>query len=181
MKLIVGLGNPGDKYKDTRHNIGFNVIDLLIEDLGVKLNKEKFNGIYFKNKEYIIAKPMTFMNLSGDFVGSIAKFFKIKNEDILVIYDEMDFVPGKGIMKPTGSAGGQNGMKDVLRKMQTNDIARIKLGIGRGDDSVDHVLTKFNPEQKKLNKAVMKKAVEASKIFIEKDVKFAMNFFNTKK
>ena len=180
MKLIVGLGNPGDKYKDTRHNIGFNVIDLLCKDLNIELNKEKFNGIYFKNQEYIIAKPMTFMNLSGDFVSAIAKFFKVNTEDVLVVYDDMDFKPGEGIMKPTGSAGGQNGMKDIVRKLQTKDIARIKLGIGRGEDSVNHVLSKFTPDQKKANKDLTTKAVKAIKIFIEKDTNYAMNFFNTK-
>ena len=99
MKLIVGLGNPGEKYYKTRHNIGFEVIDYLLSKNGAKLNKEKFNGVFYKSDDYILAKPLTFMNLSGDFVQAISHFYKINTKDILIIYDDMDHVPGKAILK----------------------------------------------------------------------------------
>lgn len=131
MKLIVGLGNPGQEYEATRHNIGFKVIDLVAHSKGIELNKEKFTGVFYKGDDFILAKPMTFMNLSGDFVQKIAKFFKINVEDILVIYDDMDLATGTIRYREVGSSGGQNGMKDIIEKMGTDKIKRLKIGIGR--------------------------------------------------
>lgn len=154
MKLIIGLGNPGEEYEATRHNIGFKVIDAFIHKHGLKLNKSKYTGKYYKGNGVIIAKPETFMNLSGNFVQPIVKFFKIELEDILIIYDDMDLPAGKARMKKSGSAGGQNGMKDIIMRMGTNDIQRLKVGIGRPKNgSKNHVLGKFTTLQlEELNK-----------------------------
>uniref|UniRef100_A0A2C9L277 Peptidyl-tRNA hydrolase n=1 Tax=Biomphalaria glabrata TaxID=6526 RepID=A0A2C9L277_BIOGL len=155
MKLIVGLGNPGAQYENNRHNIGFKVIDAFASKHNLSLNKEKFNGIFYKGDDFIIAKPLTFMNLSGDFVQAISSFFKINIQDILVIYDDMDHEVGKAVMKPKGSSGGQNGIKDIIAKLGTDSVQRMKVGIGRptnGKIAADHVLANFSKEEvEKLN------------------------------
>lgn len=148
MKLIVGLGNPGKEYENTRHNIGFKAIDLIADKKGVSLNNEKFKGIFYKGDGYILAKPLTYMNLSGEFVQALTTFFKIDKKDILVIYDDMDLPCGDLRYRAKGSAGGQNGMKDIINKMASEEIQRLKIGIGRPQHgSIDHVLGKFTPEE----------------------------------
>lgn len=168
MKLIVGLGNPGKEYENTRHNIGFKVIDALCNHFEIKLNKKKYNGKYYKGNDFILAKPMTFMNQSGQFVQPLAKYFKIKPEDILIIYDDMDLRVAEVRFRKTGSSGGQNGIKDILFQMGTNDIARLKIGIGRpNNNSVNHVLGPFSPLQlQKLNE-VKDKIINQVLEFIE--------------
>ena len=155
MKLIVGLGNPGKEYENTRHNIGFKAIDLFAKEHNLELNQEKFKGIYCKTQDFILAKPLTFMNLSGDFVQAISNFFKIKVEDILIIYDDMDLPIATLRYRKKGSSGGQNGMKDIMLKMGTESISRIKIGIGRPKFvGRDHVLGQWNPEEiEALNKS----------------------------
>lgn len=182
MKLIVGLGNPGDKYKDNRHNVGFQMIDAFASKHKVEVSKEKFNGLFYKGEDYIIAKPMTYMNLSGDFVQAIVTFFKIKLEDILIIYDDMDFEVGKAAMKPKGSAGGQNGMKDIITKLGTDSVQRIKVGIGRpkaGQIASDYVLGNFSKEDLTKIKPLESLVISAIEKFIKKDFQTAANIFNT--
>lgn len=182
MKLIVGLGNPGEQYKDNRHNAGFIMIDAFAEKHHLQVSKDKFGGLFYKGDDFIIAKPMTYMNLSGDFVQAIVSFFKINLENILVIYDDMDFEVGKGVMKPKGSAGGQNGMKDIIAKLGTDSIQRLKVGIGRprnGQIATDHVLGNFSKEESLLLKDFEKKAISAIETFINKDFNTASNRFNT--
>lgn len=180
MKLIVGLGNPGKEYEATRHNIGFKVIDAFIHKHGVELKKTKYTGEYYKGDGVIIAKPMTFMNNSGNFVQPMAKFFKIDPEDILVIYDDMDLPVGQARMKKTGTAGGQNGMKDIILKMGTNDIPRLKVGIGRPKNgSKNHVLGTFTKLQvAELNK-IKDNLVEAVEEFIDSDFEKAATKLNS--
>lgn len=151
MKLIVGLGNYGKEYENTRHNIGFKAIDLFAGKLGVELNNEKFKGVFYKGDGFILAKPLTYMNLSGEFVQPLAAFFKIEPQDILVIYDDMDLPIGELRFRIKGSSGGQNGIKNIINLMGTEDIPRLKIGIGRPQHgSVDHVLGKFTAEEAKL-------------------------------
>lgn len=182
MKLIVGLGNPGSQYENNRHNIGFKVIDAYASKLGVSLNKEKFNGIFYKGDDFIIAKPMTYMNLSGDFVQAISSFFKIDIKDILVIYDDMDHEVGKAAMKPKGSSGGQNGIKDIIAKLGTDQVQRLKVGVGRpkpGIIAADHVLSNFSKEDVAKLDTVKNHLIKAIDDFIKKDFTSSANTFNT--
>ncbi len=180
MKLIIGLGNPGKEYANTRHNIGFDVVDLLASKLGVELTKNKFNALYNIVKDVVIMKPQTFMNLSGDAVQAAVKFFKISLEDIFVFYDDMDHEVGQFTIKTTGSAGGQNGLKDILNKLGTVNIARAKLGIGRGKDPARHVLSNFSKEERVIVDRVIEHACHAAESFIESGLNATMNKFNVK-
>lgn len=181
MKLIVGLGNPGEQYENTRHNIGFKVVDAFIHKYDIKLNKNKFGANFFKGDGVIIAKPQLFMNLSGEVVQAIANFFKIDKEDILIIYDDMDTLVGKAKIKLTGSHGGQNGMKDIIEKLGTNDIPRLKVGIGRPKNGgKNHVLGSFTPLQINALNQIKDDLVKAIDIFIEKGPLEAATFINSK-
>lgn len=181
MKLIVGLGNPGEQYKNNRHNVGFQVVDAFALHHKIKFNKEKFNGVFYKGEDFIVAKPLTYMNLSGDFVQAISAFYKIAIEDILIIYDDTSFESGKAIMKPKGSSGGQNGIKDIIDKMGTNEIQRIKVGIGRPHAGIvlaDYVLGNFSKEEIAKNEKIMSTILKAINDFITKGYKIAENNFN---
>lgn len=135
MKLIVGLGNPGKEYENTRHNCGFMAIDYLAQDLGVTINQAKFKGLYAKIKvegeDVILLKPQTYMNLSGESVSEVMKFFKIDKEDVLVIYDDLDLPVGKIRIRANGSAGGHNGIKSLIAHLNGQDFKRIRIGIDR--------------------------------------------------
>ena len=180
MKLIVGLGNPGKEYEATRHNIGFKVIDAFAHKHGIELKKSKYTGRYYKGDGVIIAKPQTFMNNSGNFVQPMSKFFKVELEDILIIYDDMDHLAGVARMRKTGSAGGQNGMKDIILKMGTQDIPRLKVGIGRPKNgSKNHVLGQFTSLQiQSLNK-IKGDLVEAVETFIDNGFEKAATKLNS--
>ncbi|QJG67226.1 aminoacyl-tRNA hydrolase [Mycoplasma phocoenae] len=181
MKLIIGLGNPGSEYVNTRHNVGFSVVDQLVDDLGLSSQyKEKFKGLFIKNDDFIIAKPLTYMNLSGDFVQSITQFYKINVADIIVVYDDMDHNVGSAVVKSTGSAGGHNGMGDIIQKMGTKEIRRLKIGIGRPkQDAKKFVLGTFNSIEKPVIEQTIKRSVEFLKSFLFNDIRFAITQFNT--
>ena len=152
MKLIVGLGNPGEKYLYTRHNIGFMIVDLIAKTLGVefKLDK-KFKGEVAKTDSYIFLKPQTFMNLSGDSVRLIADFYKIEPKDILVIHDDLDFEVGEVKKQFARGSAGHNGVSDIINKLGTNEFYRIRVGIGSNDQvsSEDYVLRNISKEDLK--------------------------------
>ena len=152
MKLIIGLGNPGNEYKNTRHNIGFYYLDLFANKYNT-IFKEKFNGLYSKininGEDVILVKPLTYMNLSGNSVIEFVKFYNIENNNILIIYDDKNFEVGKFKIKRNGSDGGHNGIKSVLSVLHTNDISRVKVGISMPSDSLmDYVLGNFSKEDK---------------------------------
>ena len=142
MYLIIGLGNPEEEYSKTRHNMGFNAINKIADQYGIKVNKSKFQGLYesaiIEGKKVMLIKPQTYMNLSGECIKQFVDFYKIPNEDILVIYDDMDIEPGKIKIRKKGGAGGHNGMKSIIKMLGTEEFARIRTGIGRpkhnGDD-----------------------------------------------
>lgn len=156
MRLIVGLGNPGKEYENTRHNIGFNVIDLYLKKNNLKLDKDKFNGKYTKtsinDEDVILLEPQTFMNLSGDSVRKVMDFYKINVDDILVIQDDLDMEVGKIKLKEKSSSGGHNGIKDIEQKLGTNNFKRLKVGISndKNRDTKDYVLGKFSKEEKEI-------------------------------
>jgi PTH1 family peptidyl-tRNA hydrolase len=130
MKLIVGLGNPGKEYENTRHNLGFVIIDQLANQLKVKMNKKKFNGLYYRNSEYILLKPQTYMNNSGECIVAFMNHFRISVDNLLVIYDEIALPLGKFRYRGQGSAGGHNGIKNIIQLLGSQDFKRLRVGIG---------------------------------------------------
>ena len=183
MKLIVGLGNPGKKYEKTRHNMGFMVADLFSDVTGIDVDKEAFSGLLgrgkFLNEDVIILKPQTFMNLSGNSVQQVIHFFKIELEDVIVIYDDMALPPGSMRMRLNGSSGGQKGMQNIIDMLGTEEIKRIRIGIGEPEfDSVDYVLSKPLKEEQELIDEAIQRAVDAIKETIRSNFQKAMSLYN---
>ena len=186
VKLIIGLGNPGKEYENTRHNCGFMVLDKLAEDLGVNIDQAKFKGLYVKTKvqgeDVVLLKPQTYMNLSGESVGEVMRFFKISKEDILVIYDDLDLPVGKIRLRQNGSAGGHNGIKSLIQHVGGQDFKRIRVGIDRHPfiPVVDYVLGKFTNEQMVDLKDAINQAALAARDFVTQDFNRVMNTYNKK-
>ena len=183
MKLIVGLGNPGKKYEKTRHNMGFNVVDLFSDVTGIDIDKEAFSGLLgrgkFLTEDVIILKPQTFMNLSGHSVQQVAHFFKVDLEDIIIVYDDMALPPGTMRMRLSGSSGGQKGMQNIIEMMGSEEIKRIRIGIGEPEfDSVDYVLSKPLKEEQELIDEAIARAVDALKETIRSSFQKAMSLYN---
>ncbi|MBI3752578.1 MAG: aminoacyl-tRNA hydrolase [Deltaproteobacteria bacterium] len=193
--LIIGLGNPGTKYKDTRHNIGFMAIDSLAEANSIKLNKKDFESLWgkgsIKDKEVILLKPQTYMNLSGEAVQAVSDYFDIEPKDILVIYDDIDLELGMMRIRLSGGSGGHNGMESIIEHLGTNDFPRIRLGIGRPDikklkvksqkskvDVAEYVLNPFDPEEKTILKPMLEKTKEAVDVIVNDGIEKAMNKYN---
>jgi PTH1 family peptidyl-tRNA hydrolase len=167
MKLIVGLGNPGLKYKKTRHNVGFMFVDEVLKRLKEKSALDKglkaeVANVSYRNEKLIFAKPQTFMNLSGEAVSAVAHFYKIDPEDILVVFDDLDLPEGKIRIRKNGSSGGHKGMNSIIQCLGTDQIKRIRLGIGHEDgiDAADYVLGKFSPEGKEIMKPIIEDALK---------------------
>lgn len=180
MKLIVGLGNAGIEYEKTRHNVGFMVIDKLSEKLDAPLKEKKFNGIFYKDKEIILAKPLTYMNNSGEFVKAIVEYYDILIDDIIIVYDDMDTELGKVTIRQKGSSGGHNGIKSIIQHLKTDEIRRLKIGIGRKDNSVNYVLGKFSFNDLKIMEEVIEASSEALIQFISNDIRYVMNNYSGK-
>ena len=183
MKLIVGLGNPGKKYEKTRHNCGFLVADLLSDVSRIDLEREDFKAIYGKGKIYdedvIIAKPQTFMNLSGECVVELVNFFKINLEDVIIIYDDMALLPGNIRLRENGSSGGQKGMQNIIDLLGTSEIKRIRIGIGEPVyDSIDYVLGVPEGEDATNIESAIKKAKDAILYALKSNWHNAMSKFN---
>ena len=183
MKLIVGLGNPGREYAMTRHNCGFRVVDAFADAAGVDIDKEQFHGIYgrmkFNGEDILLFKPLTMMNLSGTAVQEISHYFKIELENILIIYDDMALEPGTLRLRLNGSSGGQKGMQNIIDNLGTEEIKRIRIGIGEPQfDSIDWVLGKPSGEDKiKINNAI-ENATKAIREYLIHDFQNAMSKFN---
>ena len=155
MKLIVGLGNPGREYEDTRHNVGYMVVDYFVKANALGSFTEKFNALIlktsFNNEQLIIVKPLSFMNLSGDVVRKVVDYYKIDINDIIVIHDDLDMPVGKIKLKRGGSSGGHNGIKDITNKLGNENYKHLKIGIAndKNIDTKDYVLGKFKDNDKK--------------------------------
>ena len=184
--LVVGLGNPGQKYANTRHNMGFLTVDLLAEKAGVKLNKVKFKSAYnilnFAGCKCLVMKPQTYMNLSGEAVREAVQFYKIPADHVLVIYDDVSLPVGKLRVRPTGSAGGHNGIKNIIAHLGTQDFPRVKIGTGApaggGADMIDWVIGEPSKAEKKVLLESFDKAIDAAACIIEHGCQKAMNDFN---
>ena len=183
MKLIVGLGNPGKKYEHTRHNMGFDAVDLFAEMAKIDVDKDAFKGLVGRGKVFdediYILKPQTFMNLSGESVREIVNYFKIELEDIIVVYDDMALPVGKIRLRASGSSGGHKGMQNIIDHLHSEDIKRIRIGIGEPEfDTIDYVLSKPLKEEMPLVEEAIKNASEALKEILKHNFDKAMSLFN---
>lgn len=189
MKLIAGLGNPDEKYENTRHNVGFMVADKLAEKIGAKFNQSmkraKIASVFYKGEKIIIIKPQTYMNLSGESVAPIADYFRIPKEDILIVVDDVNLSLGKLRMRKSGSAGGHNGLKSVILNLATEEFPRLRIGVGapaadiNGEkDMINHVLGRFSRDEEKAVEEMTEKGAEAALAFCTEGIDAAMNSFN---
>ncbi len=186
MKLIVGLGNPGPEYRETRHNVGFKVVDALVERWRVQDEwREKFQALQIKTtvgaEPVIVAKPLTFMNLSGQAVAGLAGFYKIEPPDIFVVTDDVALPVGRLRARREGGAGGQNGLKSIIQCLATQAFPRMRVGVGRGQRSGDlsgHVLGHFEADERDTVSAAVLRAADAAEMFISEGIERVMNTFN---
>ena len=186
MYLIAGLGNPGREYDMTRHNIGFEVIDYIADRYKIKVKKLKFKSLYQKaelaGEDVILMKPQTYMNLSGESVRDAAAFYKIPPEKIIIISDDINLDAGRIKIKKSGSAGGHNGLKNIIQHMGSEAFTRVRVGVGEsGGDMVGHVLGRFSSEDAKTMDEAISKAADAVKCLVTDGPELAMTRFNTKK
>jgi PTH1 family peptidyl-tRNA hydrolase len=185
MKMVVGLGNPGERYIDTRHNIGFKVVDLLAKALGINVRKRSFGARLgsgeVKDKKLILLKPWRFMNRSGQVVADAVAFYKLPLDDLLVVTDDMALGPGRIRIRARGSAGGHNGLADIIDKLGDDQFARLRVGIGRSDgpQAVDYVLSAPQSDQKLLLEKTIDRAKDAVLCWMEFGVETVMNKFNS--
>ncbi len=184
--LVVGLGNPGQKYANTRHNMGFLTVDLLAEKAGVKLNKVKFKSAFnifsFAGHKCLVMKPQTYMNLSGEAVREAAQFYKIPPERVLVIYDDVSLPVGRLRVRPSGSAGGHNGIKNIIAHLGTQVFPRNKIGTGApaggGAEMIDWVIGVPSQAERAVLVESFERAIQAAAAVIEHGCQQAMNDFN---
>ena len=184
--LIVGLGNPGKEYERTRHNCGFNAIDMLAENLGCKIDKGKFQGLYcqttYKGNKLFLLKPQTYMNASGRSVLQMSAYFHIPPERIIVMFDDISLEPGRLRIRADGSAGGHNGVKSVIEELGSQTFPRVKIGVGAKphpeQDLADWVLSTFSVGEQKAVNASLTPAGEAALCIIEHGVPMAANRYN---
>jgi PTH1 family peptidyl-tRNA hydrolase len=181
VRLVAGLGNPGEEYGGTRHNIGFLVVDLLAAQFGSTWERStKWDAVSAKCGEIILAKPMSFMNRSGHPLFAIAQFFKIEPQEILIVLDDFALPLGRLRLRPNGGSGGHNGLESIIAQFGTEEIPRLRVGIGAAptQGSIDHVLGRFFEEEKPLVRSTIERAAQAVKCAIDNGFVSAMNTFN---
>ncbi len=184
MKLIIGLGNPGAEYSGTRHNVGFEVVDILSKRHRISVSKRAHKSVLgagiIGREKVCLARPMTFMNLSGDAVGEICRYYKIEIEDIIVVLDDVAIEPGRVRLRLQGSAGGHNGLANILQRLQTQNIPRIRIGVGspRPGQLVNHVLSSFEPDELPLIHEACETAADAVELAVQSGFELSMNRYN---
>lgn len=188
MYIIVGLGNPERRYDGTRHNIGFSAVTVLADACGISMDFKKHKAVcgkgYIEGQKVILAMPQTYMNLSGESVRQLVDYYKIDpEEELIVIYDDINLAPGKLRIRPKGSAGGHNGIKNIISHLGTQTFPRIRVGVGekpKGWDLADYVLGRFRREEEPVIREALERVTEACREIIREDVTSAMNKFNNK-
>lgn len=188
MYIIVGLGNPERRYDGTRHNIGFSAITALADEYGISMDFKKHKAICGKGviegQKVILAMPQTYMNLSGESVRELVDYYKIDpEEELIVIYDDIALAPGKLRIRPKGSAGGHNGIKNIIAHLGGQVFPRIRIGVGekpKGWDLADYVLGRFAKEEEPQIREALKNVTQACRVMLTEDVNSAMNQFNNK-
>jgi PTH1 family peptidyl-tRNA hydrolase len=185
VKLIVGLGNPGRRYRDTRHNVGFEVVDELARRAGVAFEAAPADALMARVRAdgggVILAKPLTLMNLSGAAVADLARYFRIDVADLLVVADDVNLPLGRIRARARGSDGGHKGLRSIVERLGTEEFARLRVGVGRGDlrrDLADHVLARFDPDERAPIDAAVVRAADAAGIFVTDGIDVVMNQFN---
>ncbi|MCC5911231.1 MAG: aminoacyl-tRNA hydrolase [Clostridiaceae bacterium] len=184
MFVIVGLGNPGKKFDETRHNVGFETIDLLAQRNNIKVNKLKHKALYgegfWGGEKVLLVKPQTFMNLSGESVRDIMTFYKVEMENLIVIYDDIDIDVGTLRIRQKGSAGSHNGMRSIIYQLQSDLFPRIRIGVGRPEfgDLANYVLGRFPKEEVATMQEVVERAAKATESIVKDGVDKAMNLYN---
>jgi PTH1 family peptidyl-tRNA hydrolase len=185
MKLIVGLGNPGRKYEGTRHNLGYAVLVEIAKRLGIGTVKKKFEGelaeTFLDGEKLLLLSPTTYMNLSGTSVRGARDFFGLSNDQLLVVCDDLNLAVGKVRLRASGSAGGQKGLADVIRKLATEEFPRLRVGIGQVPpqwDAADFVLSKFNADELPLIEQAVVKAADAVAVWVREGLEASMNRYN---
>lgn len=189
MFIIAGLGNPTKEYEHTRHNVGFDTIDCIADQYGISINEKKHKALVgkgmIKGQKVILLKPQTFMNLSGESIRAALDFYKIDEKDeLIVIYDDISLPPGQLRIRKKGSAGGHNGIKNIIAHLGHDTFMRIKVGVGEkpaGYDLADYVLGHFSKDDRAIMEEAFKEATEAVKMMITDGPDAAMNAFNKKK
>lgn len=184
MNVIVGLGNPGRRYDGTRHNVGFETIDLLAQRNDIKVNKLKFKALYGEGiiggKKVLLVKPQTFMNLSGQSLLELVQFYKLEMNQITVIYDDIDIAVGTIRIREKGSAGTHNGMRSIIYQLQKDNFPRIRIGVGKPEqmDLAAFVLSPFRGEEQEGIRRALENAALAAETLVEKNIQEAMNKYN---
>ncbi len=185
MYIIVGLGNPEEEYKNTRHNMGFDTINKIAEQYHIEINKSKFKGIYgtgtIENEKVLLLKPQTYMNLSGESIREVLNFYKLDESALIIIYDDIDIKPGTIKIRKTGGPGTHNGMKSVIQNLNKKEFARVRVGIGMPEhknDLINYVIGKMPEEDRKILDEATTKAKDAVIEIIKSGVDNAMNKMN---
>ena len=187
LRLVVGLGNPGESYRNTRHNAGFMVADKIASDFNIELNNKKFDSVFGRglvdDVDILLAKPMAFMNRSGFPVQKLAHYYRIQCKDMLIIHDDIDLAYGRLKIKEKGGHGGHNGIRSIMDAFGGGDFVRLRIGVGRseaGSDVTGHVLGKFNTDQSQLLSRIITSARDAVVTVLGHGAKVGMNLFNGK-
>lgn len=188
MRIIIGLGNPTEKYQATRHNIGWDAITRISDDYKIPLNQKKHKALcgsgYIEGEKVILAQPLTYMNLSGESVRQLVDFYKVHPEDIIVIYDDVSLDVGQLRIRKKGSAGGHNGIKSIISHLGTEEFPRIKIGVGEKPkewDLADYVLSRFKDDEQETIREALKDTSDVCRMIIRSGMNAAMNQYNKKK
>jgi len=185
MKAIIGLGNPGMKYAGTRHNIGFDAVTAIADKYNLSINNKKFKGVYadghIAGEKVLLVQPQTFMNLSGECVREVADFYKLNPDEIIIICDDINLDVGRLRIRKKGSAGGHNGLKNIIAHLGTEEFPRIRVGVGEkteGWDLADYVLARFDKDSEPVIREALANVVGAVETWISEGIDAAMNRYN---